>query len=398
MSLTVSTNTSAATAHRYLKTNDMDAARSMAKLSSGSRIVRASDDAASLAVGTKLKADVTALKQAQVNVNQASSVLQVADGGMSQIGDILQRMKALSVQSSSGSVTDTERAYLNEEFTQLRTEIDNIAGQTKFNGQTLLTGAFQASVDATTIGADFATFGIAPRISGNVGAAAQQFQLAYVDASDTGTGTFTLTTGGTDGDITTAGDNYTHTVTVSLTPGVTNVLDDAIEFSEAGITFDLTNFVAGDGVTAGGGSFAASATTGFDVAQAGSLDFQVGTLSSEKISVTIPGLQTADLAIGASTVDTAANAAAASTALDGAVDTLNGARANMGAAMSRLDFVSANLAVSVENLDSARSTLMDVDVAAEMANFSAKQVMMQASVSMMAQANQMPQQLLKLLG
>ena len=398
MSLTVTTNTTAATAHRYLKTNEMDASRSMAKLSSGSRIVRASDDAASLAVGTKLKADVTALKQAQVNVNQASSVLQVADGGMSQIGDILQRMKALSVQSSSGSITDQERAYLNEEFTQLRTEIDNIASQTKFNGQALLEGAFQAAVDATTIGADFATLGITPRITGDVGATAQQFQLAYTDASDTGTGTFTLTTGGADGDITTAGDNYTHTVTVSLTTGITNVLDNSIEFSEAGITFDLSNFVAGDGATAGGSSFAASATTGFDVTQAGSLDFQVGTLSTDKITVTIPSLKTADLAIGASSIDTAANAATASTALDSAINVVNGSRANMGASMSRLDFVSANLAVSVENLDSARSTLMDVDMAAEMANFSAKQVMMQASVSMMAQANQMPQQLLKLLG
>ena len=100
MALSVATNTSAATAHRYLKTNDMEASRSLAKLASGSRIVRASDDAASLAVGTKLKADVNALRQAQVNASHGSSVLQVADGALQQVSDILIRMKALATQAT----------------------------------------------------------------------------------------------------------------------------------------------------------------------------------------------------------------------------------------------------------------------------------------------------------
>ena len=124
MALSVATNTSAATAHRYLRTNDMEASRSLAKLSSGSRIVRASDDAASLAVGTKLKADVAALKQAQVNASQGQSVLQVADGAAQQVSDILIRMKALATQAVSGSISDTERGYLNSEFTQLATQLD----------------------------------------------------------------------------------------------------------------------------------------------------------------------------------------------------------------------------------------------------------------------------------
>ncbi len=115
MALTGTTNTSANTAIRYLTQNTMMASSSLAKLSSGSRIVKASDDAASLAVGTKIKADVTALKQAAVNTAQASSLLQVADGGMARISDILQRMKALATQSSSGQLTDTERGYLNQE-------------------------------------------------------------------------------------------------------------------------------------------------------------------------------------------------------------------------------------------------------------------------------------------
>src|SRR5687768_15219637 len=116
MALTGTTNTAANTALRYLAINNSSASSSLAKLSSGSRIVKASDDAASLAIGTKLKADVTALKQAAVNAGQATSLLQVADGGMARIGDILQRMKALAVQAQSGSVTDNERTFLNQEY------------------------------------------------------------------------------------------------------------------------------------------------------------------------------------------------------------------------------------------------------------------------------------------
>ena len=261
MALSVATNTSAATAHRYLRVNDAEASRSLAKLSSGSRIVRASDDAASLAVGTKLRADVAALKQAQVNASHGQSVLQVADGAAQQISDILIRMKALATQAVSGSISDTERGYLDSEFGELATQLDDIAAQTKFNGDALLDGAFSA---------DFAV--------------------------------------GTD-----------------ATSDVINVA----------ITQDMSS-------------------TG--------------------------------LALNASAIGTIANAQTASTAIDTAIGNVLSARATLGAQMSRFDFVSANLATSVENIDAARSTLLDVDVAAEMANYSSRQVVMQASVAMLGPA------------
>jgi flagellin len=271
MALSVATNTSAATAHRYLKTNDMEASRSLAKLSSGSRIVRASDDAASLAVGTKLKADVNALRQAQVNASHGSSVLQVADGALQQVSDILIRMKALSTQAVSGSISDTERGYLNAEFTELEAQLDDLASQTKFNGDALLEGTYN------------------------------------------------------------------------------------------------TNFAVGTDATA------------------------------DTITVAIALNVTSTTLVTANAVNTIANAQAAATDIDTAINSVLSARSTMGALMSRFDFVSANLATSVENIDAARSALMDVDVAAEMANYSSKQVLMQASVAMLAQANQMPANLLRLL-
>ncbi len=273
------TNTAANTALRFLSSNQSSAANSMGKLSSGTRIVKASDDAAGLAVGTKLKADVTALKQAKNNAGQATSMLQVADGGLSQVSDILLRMKSLSVQAQSGSVTDKERGYINKEFSALTSQIDDIADQTKFSGTNLL----------STNGTDPST------------------------ADGTG------------------------------------------------------------------------------------LDFQVGVLSSEKITVKTAAVDTTTLGINADKVDTAADATTASDNLDAAIETVIGARADVGAQISRFEFAGANLATSIENLDAAKSTIMDVDMASEMSAFSAKNVQTQASVAMLAQANQLPQQMLRLL-
>ena len=301
MAMTATTNTSANTALRYLNQNNSASASSLAKLSSGSRIVRASDDAASLAVGTKIKADVTALKQASVNAGQASSVLQVADGAMAQTVDILMRMKSLSVQSQSGSVSNDERIFLNMEFQALAAQIDSIADQTKFNSTVLLDG----TLDSTSTPAGEA-------LSFQVGVAATDtiaFELPETKLGRLG-GAAIL---GADG----------------VTPGARYLDDD------------------------GSGNAAA--------------------------------VSTRDQAIVAGNI------------LDASISQLNEFRSDVGALISRFEFASANLATTIENLDAARSVLLDVDMAAEMSNFSSKQVMLQASVAMLAQANQQPQQLLKLL-
>lgn len=141
MTVTFNTNLSALTSQRYLGIAADKAGASLSKLSSGSRVPSAKDDAAALAVGSKLKAEVVALAQASNNASQASSLLQIADGALSTVGDILQRMKALATQSSSGQLGNAERSLLNQEFTNLRTEVDRIANVTNFNGTTLLSGS-----------------------------------------------------------------------------------------------------------------------------------------------------------------------------------------------------------------------------------------------------------------
>jgi flagellin len=367
MALTGTTNTAANTAIRYLTQNQAMAGSSLAKLSSGSRIVKASDDAASLAVGTKIKADVTALKQAATNAAQASSLLQVADGGMARIADILQRMKALAVQAQSGSVTDSERPFLDREFQQLSAQIDATATQTKFNSTVLLDGS--AGNQLTNLSTTLATGSAAVVLDG--AAAGTGYAVTY-----DGTDTFTLT----------KPDSTVDTVQVTW-GGSQVVFDGQIEFQNAGVTVSFSNFDITDGTL----------SVGFDVTGTGSMSFQVGAAAADVISVAIADVRSTALGLGGASVDTAANAINAGTALDQAIQSLNSYRADMGALMSRFEFASANLATSVENLDAARSTLMDVDVAAEMSKFTSLQVLTQAGVAMLAQANQMPQNLLRLL-
>lgn len=136
----ISTNTAANSAVRYLNINSQQETSALSKLSSGSRITSASDDAAGLAISTRISSDITTLQQAATNAAQATSILQTADGGASNISDILARMKSLASESASGTVADSSRAYINSEFTQLKGEIDSIASGTRYSSQSLLDG------------------------------------------------------------------------------------------------------------------------------------------------------------------------------------------------------------------------------------------------------------------
>lgn len=238
----IATNTSANTALIYLNKNSDDQSKSLAKLSSGSRIVVASDDAAGLAVGSKLKADVSVLKQAGINAVQAGSVLQTVDGALSRVGDILQRMKSLAAQSNSGSVDATGRGFINTEYQQLNNEILAISQQTKFNGANIVDGSFN-----------------------------QSFQVG-IGANDT----------------------------IAVNLGAINV------------------------------------NTG-----------------------------TAGLNIGTTDVTTTANAVIASGKLDTALNTISTSRATVGALLSRFQYRGDVINSTIENLTSAQSVIMDVDIAQE---------------------------------
>lgn len=161
------TNIAALNAQSNISAASNKASASIARLSSGNRIQKASDDVAGLATGTALRTQVTTLKTALANAAQGSSLLQVADGGLGQIIDILQRQKAIAVQASSGQLTDANRALLNQEFTALTSEIDRIAAGTNFNGVSLLGGGLGAKTEMVRTNALAGTaFVAAPSLGG----------------------------------------------------------------------------------------------------------------------------------------------------------------------------------------------------------------------------------------
>ncbi len=272
MALNVVSNYAANVAQRYLQKADADASRSVAKLAAGTRVLSAADDAASLAVGLSLKADVVSLKQAAVNVGQAAAAIQIAEGAMSTVSDILLRMKTLSVQAASDQLASTQRGMLHTEFTALISEISRVAAVTNFDGQALTTGA----------------------------ASALKFQVGHANTAN------------------------------------------------------------------------------------------------DSITVAIDGIAASDLSVASAAISTLAGATSAITAINTAIDTIATSRAKLGASQNRLEFAGANIATQMENAEAARSTLMDLDVAAEMSSFTSNQILQQAGVSMLAQANQMPQNLLRL--
>ncbi|MEN2979442.1 flagellin [Tistrella bauzanensis] len=387
MALTINSNYAANVAQRHLRDSDSDATRSLAKLSAGTRVLSGRDDAASLAIGKRLEAETAALRQASVNAGQAGSMLQIADGALSSISDILTRMKTLATQSASDQVSDAERVYLNDEFSQLRTEIDRIAGDTDFNGQKLINGS--QTITAGTIGTDIESADGFGAITFDANAAnvsnADQFSIAY----DTATSRFTVT------NTTTGVAQTSEQVTAAPTAGSTQ----DVRFDEFGLTLTLTSdFDPATAITANNtfdATIANTASTTFT--------YKIGTgttANEDDLAFTIDSAAVASLATGlaAASLDTRANAETAIDEVANAIDEINERRANIGANQNRLEFAAANLASSIENTEAARSELLDLDIAAEMTSFTSKQILQQAGVSMLAQANQMPQNLLKLLG
>ena len=385
MALNVITNFAANVAHRYLTVSDMQASNSLAKLSSGQRVLAARDDAAAMAIGSRLSAEVAGLKQASVNAGQAVSMLQITDGAMGKVQDILVRMKSLAVQSGSGQLSSTERSMLDTEFQALVSEIDRIAADTEFNGQKLISGSQTTSATFADFGTDDGV--VAVTLSGFT--SGDSFSLFDYTA---GSNQFSATVGGLiyTGTITTDAMSGTGT-SASLTQGTVVTLTESTSDAEIKLTLNVSFDAATSTTSTSAITVTGTSTTTFN--------FKVGTgtiAAEDQISVSVDSITIAQLGLTSQDVTSASQADLASTAVTSAIDVLQASRANIGTSQNRLEFAAANIATAVENADAARSSLMDLDVASEMTVFTSRQILVQAGVSMLAQANQMPQTLLRL--
>ena len=280
MASTINTNISSLNAQRNLSASQNSLSTSMQRLSSGLRVNSAKDDAAGLAIAERMNAQVRGMNVAMRNANDGISLAQTAEGALGKIGDNLQRMRELAVQSANDTNGTDDRLALDNEFKQLAAENLRVIANTKFNGQELLTGV-----------------------------------------------------GGTSG-------SFVFQV------GANTSVDNQITIATSDIATAMT--AATQGPTASLGTTSGAALTAID-------------------------------------------------ALDTALDEVNSARSTFGAAQNRFDAVISNLQVSAENQASARSRIMDADFAVETANLSRAQILQQAGTAMVAQANQLPQTVLKLL-
>lgn len=390
MAMSIRTNVSSLNAQRALFNAGNDLNKSMQRLSSGFRINSSADDAAGLAISTKLQSQIGGLTQASMNAQDGISMIQTAEGALDEVTSSLQRMRDLSVQAANSTLSDTDRGNINQEIQALYTNINNISNRTQFNGQSVLTGALSTAQNTAT-----STVLAGLNLTTNDTASVSSIDVTKAKAATT----YTLTTNGT-GIQMADGSGTTQTIAVNvLAAGGSQTFD----FSTFGVKFTTSSA----GVTTVAGTQADLTTKTIATGAAtGTAAFQVGANASEtesavffdsRISASnyIP-LNTAITNFNGATTIT--NSTAMLTAIDSTIASLVTSRAALGASQNSLQHTMNNLKVNADNLSASNSRIRDVDVAAESSAMTRAQIISQSAVSVLAQANQMPQLALKLLG
>ena len=393
----INTNTLATLASNSLSRNDRAMATSMERLSTGIRINSAKDDAAGLAISSRMTSQIRGLDQAKRNAMDAISLIQNAEGALVEVSNMLQRMRELSVQSATDTNTSTDREALNKEFGLLRSEINRVAQNTQWNSRNLLDGSsgsgltgngvykFQVGANAAqTINLTIGNYQAGSSTQG--GTVAVNTTTAASGPGATGAAQVsTLAVAGTIrvGDVFTAtvGDkSFVHTV-ASLEADNGKTLDAVAAALKTGLG-TITGLAAISQGAAG------TPTLTFTAASAdyGSNAFSISAGTSGLLS-----------GIGASNISSQAAADSAIGALDTAVATVNAGRSEMGATMNRLAYAADNMANISTNAAAARARVLDADYAKETTELARTQIISQAGTAMLAQANQSKQSVLALL-
>ena len=406
MSQVINTNIASLNAQRNLNASQSQLNVSLERLSSGLRINSAKDDAAGLAISERFTAQISGNNQAVRNANDGISLAQTAEGALEEIGNIVQRVRELAVQSANDSNSASDRAALNQEVEQLVAEAGRIAESTEFNDQSVLNGAledFFFQVGANQ-GQTIAVDGVDAR-SDQLGRAVAEGAngLTQEQINDIGIDTIaedmTITLDGIDvlGD---GGEDLDLDGVDSLEGLVREINSTIASFSsetegeeetvrEAGLSAALVTNNDGETTIAIRGNY-------------DSESFEVGggtvTLNDEAtVELFAGGVTREQRDLTQVDVGTRAGATGAIAIADGALDQINGLRADLGAVQNRFESTVANLNVTSENLEASRSRILDADFAAETASLTRGQILQQAGTSVLAQANQIPNNVLGLL-
>ena len=415
----INTNIAASVTANAMKSNQRVMENTMERLSTGMRINSASDDAAGLGIGAKMESEVRGLSQAVRNANDGISMIQTADGAASEINNMFQRMRELAVQAQNGTNGANDLTNLNKEFNSLATEIDRVATATTFNGQNLLNGVADKTLNIGSEQGDdlTVTFKDFTLANGGAAATAAKFDLnitvgelngiaegSALQISDSLGRNITITDadidsqrGGGDLQDTTLAELQ---VAINSELGVNTGFGDAADGTNGGFTaavngedgIRFTQAVAGIGTI----SSLSSVTN----------DGAVGTGVSSTIASTSVSVNQAYSA-SAGVYGTALNTYATNTgiaqdtgtidAIDNAIQGISAARADFGAAINTLEFSIDNLQNAIQNTSAAKSAVMDADYASETTELARTQIISQASTAMLSQANQQAQSVLALL-
>ena len=392
----INTNVSAILTQNALAKNERAMSGAMEQLSTGKRINSASDDAAGLAIASRMTSQINGLNQAVRNGNDAISLVQTADGALVEVTAMLQRMRTLAVQASTDTNTTADRAAMNQEFVLLRTEIDRIGNNTQWNGENIIdksfassTGTYKFQVGANsdqTVDLTIGSYTTTGAGSGNTSATVATSTSGSGPSASAVAQVSTVTIGGTSvlGDtiaVTVGDKSYVHTVTSANLEGANAAADNhniAVAISAS------TGLGTVTGVTTTSTTSAVITFTAGSTAY-GANSFEIG---SSK------GLM-GGIASSAITSLSAANTSIA--AVDAAIAVVTTGRAEMGATINVLQYAADNLSNVSLNATASRSRVEDTDYSSVTTELARTQIIAQAATAMLAQANQMPQTVLSLL-
>jgi flagellin len=405
----INTNIAATVTANAMKSNQRIMENTMERLATGMRINSAADDAAGLAIGTKMDAQIRGLQQSVRNANDAISMLQTADGATKQITDLLQRMRELAVQGRNETNSTTDLDNLNQEFSALATEIDRIADDTQFNGVSLLSSNVSKRIqigndELDVINLTFGDFNLAAGATAVAGIqksamtegelqaldhaslpgmvtivdsqgrslAIDQVLISVPSSGDFSAATLANLATALNTAIDAAGANFDQVLAADIgdTTGIKFTQDTAGTGSIASLTFTAAN----------GGANTAKAITELTPASAAAATPMAATLTDFKTA-------TNDLVEASTTIDE----------VDAAIAGVAIARADFGANISRLGYTVDNLMQAMTNTQAAKSAIMDADYAAETTELARTQIISQAATAMLSQANQQQQSVLALL-
>ncbi len=417
-------NIAALNTYRQLSTNNILANKSLEKLSSGLRIVRAGDDAAGLAISEKMRAQIRGLNMAAKNAQDGISLIQTAEGALNETHAILQRMRELAVQAASDTNIATDRAEIQKEIDQLTQELARIGNTTEFNTQKLLNGTFTGTFQIGANENQNLTLAIGDMRGYALGVTGKVAIKQEATASGIDDGTYTVqkvsdteykllnSDGVQVGKSTDGGKTWTD---MAATPTTLFTFEDAVTSGTITIaTKDSTTkatgiaYIENKGLEAGtytidtNGNVLDSTgkkigTYSYDATNGGTIVDLSGNTLASGFKTDISSLDDPTFTVGGVNITTQADANSAITVINNAIEKVSAERAKLGAYQNRLEHTINNLGTSAENLTAAESRIRDIDMAKEMMEYTKLSILQQAATAMLSQANQQPQMVLQLL-